>query len=155
MFFALIDELRGESEVVRVTGVHGLPMERNQLEYWKLAKGVQAGQVTLQARDIEALAYHLENLFMGRGRRIAGIDQRHTLRFSAGNGEEGIVHASEKCEAFLFEAILVDVRGGLGYQVAMSSAFQADCKIAVEENGEVGLKVIAENPVQGQNRFAA
>ena len=113
-------------------------------------------------RKFHAAAHSVENSGMSLRGRAAGINENDSSCIATRDGLICTTKAVEKCTIFLLETILIFVSGclvgglgalfGLGL-VAAAGALDASSEVEVEQDGEIGLQVAAENSVQGKNRF--
>src|ERR1700690_3297320 len=95
-------------------------------------------------------------------RRAAGIDNVHTLRFAVRDGEIRMAYAPKKSPAFLLKAILVSFRGSfraflgtpaLVFSITPPRPVNAESRLVIEQNRQVGLQVAAQDFMQLQHRL--
>ncbi len=94
---------------------------------------------------------------MGLARRASGVDYVHPLRGAGCYGQVGVTDASKKAAAFLLETVLIFFRVCARFVLRISTpgALYADRGIVIQQDGQIGLQIAAEDFVQAQNRLRA
>src|SRR5258708_5403070 len=84
----------------------------------------------------------------------------HALWLAVCDGHVGMANASKKSSIFLLEAILVSCPTFLCARafvllIATARAFDAEGDVIIEQDGQIGLKIAAEDFVHLQHRLRA
>src|SRR5277367_6435254 len=94
---------------------------------------------------------------MGLAWCASGVDYVHPLRCAGCYGQVGVADASKKSAAFLLKTVLIFFRVCARFMLRIPAprAFDADCRIIIQQDGQIRLQISAENFVQAQHRLGA
>ena len=88
--------------------------------------------------------------------RAAGVYDVDSLGLAGGYGQVGVADTPEKSSIFLFKAVLVPFRAArFVSSIAPPGALDAESHLVIEQDGQVGLQVAAEDFMHLQDRLGA